>query len=170
MLQRMQLRLRRWRRRLWQIDRSGLAWPQKLAILAGRLCVAVPTCVGGVGRLLECNDALGYLEALHLPGGTATASILLAMLVLAHVLLGLCLAVGHYTQAAAAGLLGLLMLDSILPEVFVAGAAIPGGLRTLAGWPLAGALLALALCGAGPWSIDARRRRLRELGDSNVLA
>lgn len=152
------------------MDRSGLACPQKLAILAGRLCVAVPTCAGGVGRLLECNDALGYLESLPLPGGTATASILLAMLVLAHLLLGLCLAVGHYTQAASVCLLGLLMLDSMLPAVFVEGAVIPGGLRTLAGWPLAGALLVLASCGAGPWSIDARRRRLHQLGDSNVLA
>lgn len=170
MLQKFQFRLRRWRRRSWQIDRSGLTWPQKLAILIGRLCVALPTCAGGVGRLLECDDALGYLESLHFPGGTATASILLAMLILTHVLLGLCLAVGYNTQAAAACLLGLLILDSILPAVFLAGAAVPGGLRSLAGWPLAGALLVLAFCGAGPWSIDARRRRLREMGDSNVLA
>lgn len=132
--------------------------------------MAVPTCVSGVRRLLACNDAMEYLEALRPPGGTATASILLAMLVLAHLGLGLLLAAGHYTRAAAAVLLGLLLLDSILPEVLVAGAAVPGGLRTLAGWPLAGALLVLALCGGGPWSSDARRQRLRELGDSNVLA
>jgi uncharacterized membrane protein YphA (DoxX/SURF4 family) len=170
MLQLLRLRLRRWRRRLWQPDRSGLTSVQKLGILVGRLCLAIPACASGVGRLLSCAGPLDYLESLGLPGRTATASILLATLVLAHVLLGLCLALGHYTRGAAAALLMLLMLDSLLPEAMEAGAAIPGGLRTLAAWPFAGGLLVLLLCGGGPWSCDARRRRLRELGDSNVLA
>ncbi|MHA6644623.1 DoxX family protein [Mesorhizobium sp. A623] len=130
----------------------GSASSAPAVVLAGRVLLSILFIIAGYSKLTAISGTAGYFGSIGLPMPTATAVIV----GLVEFLGGLAILVGFKTRIAA-----------IVVAVFVLGATAVAHLdfsqagnalmlqKNLA---ITGGLLLLAILGAGPLSIDGRRR------------
>lgn len=121
-----------------------------LALLLGRILIAIPFVMGGINKIGGFAGTQKYMEAFGVPG------LLLPLVILLEIGAGLAVAVGFQTRLAAFALAGFTLLAGILFHgklsdpvqsiMFFKNVAMTGG------------MLALVAAGAGAWSLDGRRR------------
>lgn len=121
-----------------------------LALLVGRILIAIPFVMGGVNKISGFAGTQKYMEAFGVPG------LLLPLVILLEIGAGLAVAIGFQTRLAAFALAGFTLLagvlfhgklsDPVQAIMFFKNVAMTGG------------MLALVAAGAGAWSIDGRRR------------
>lgn len=121
-----------------------------LALLVGRILIAIPFVMGGINKIGGFAGTQKYMEAFGVPG------LLLPLVILLEIGAGLAVAVGFQTRLAAFALAGFTLLAGILFHgklsdpvqsiMFFKNVAMTGG------------MLALVAAGAGAWSLDGRRR------------
>ncbi len=132
--------------------------PANLALLAARLLLAYIFLSSGLSSLTNIDGAAGYFSSLGLPApqlaawatclfelaagvmmvvgiGTRTAAVALAAFCVAAAV------IGHYGQGGDDPMLVFMHQQALLKDIAIAGG-----------------LLALAVAGAGAWSVDAWRR------------
>jgi putative oxidoreductase len=128
----------------------GSAW----ALLVLRAVVGIVFVIHGGQKLFGFGLAgtAGFLGSLGVPLPTVAAAGVIAVELLG----GLALLLGAWTRLAAT-LLAVDMLVALLTVHLRGGFFVPEGIEFVL--TLFGACVALAGLGAGPWSIDAARRR-----------
>jgi putative oxidoreductase len=140
-----------------------MAWevfmPANAALLAARLLLAFLFLASGFSALRDMAGAAGYFSSLGLPA----PSFLAWVTCLFEVAAGGLIVLGLGTRATA-----MLLAAFSVAAGFIGHFGQGGGDATLAfmhsqalmkDMAIAGGFLALAVAGAGAWSVDARRRR-----------
>ncbi|TIW21694.1 MAG: DoxX family protein [Mesorhizobium sp.] len=135
---------------------SGTTSNSSVTILLGRILLAVIFLLSGFGKLTAIAGTAGYFGSLGLPLPTVTAVLVgliellggLAVLVgfqtriVGLLLAAFCVAaglIGHYGQGGDDAMLAFLHQQMLMKDIAIAGG-----------------FLALAMAGAGAWSIDGR--------------
>ncbi len=124
-------------------------WVGPLGLLA-RVMLAYVFFMEGVGKIVNYAAVIGYMQSHGVDGR------LLPLAILTEVLGSLFVLVGFRTRWAAVALSGFCVLAALL---FHTSGAYEETLELQKDVAIGGGLLALALLGPGPWSIDAWRKR-----------
>jgi putative oxidoreductase len=128
----------------------NITLPANPTLLAGRLILAIVFILAGWSKIGGFAGTQKYMESQGVPG------MLLPLVIAAELGLGLLVAVGYKTRLAAIGLAGFTLVAGLLfhfkpadpmqMTAFMKNIAITGG------------FIALAITGAGGWSLDARAK------------
>jgi putative oxidoreductase len=128
----------------------NITLPANPTLLAGRLMLAIVFILAGWSKIGGFAGTQKYMESQGVPG------MLLPLVIAAELGLGLLVAVGYKTRLAAIGLAGFTLVAGLLfhfkpadpmqMTAFMKNIAITGG------------FIALAITGAGGWSLDARAK------------
>jgi putative oxidoreductase len=124
-------------------------WAGPLGLLA-RAMLGYVFFVEGVGKVVNYNAVVGYMQSHGVDGR------LLPLAILTEVCGSLLVLVGFKTRWAAVALSGFCVFAALL---FHVGGGYDETLQLQKDIAIGGGFLALALFGPGPWSIDAWRRR-----------
>ena len=130
---------------------SGRAAASTLAgplLALARAMLAYLFLVEGVGKIGNYQEVVGYMQAAGVDGR------LLPLVILLELGGGLAILAGAATRASAIALCGFCLLTAM---IFHRGP--DQAIQLQKNVAIAGGFLALAVVGAGPWSIDAWRRR-----------
>jgi putative oxidoreductase len=127
-------------------------WAGPLGLLA-RAMLAYVFFVEGVGKIAYYTDVVGYMQSNGVDGW------LLPLAIVTEIGGSLLVLAGFKTRWAAVALSGFCVLAAVL---FHRGGGAEETLQLQKDIAIGGGFLALALLGAGPWSIDAWRGRARE--------
>lgn len=120
-----------------------------LALLVGRVLIAVPFVLGGYNKIIGYAGTQKYMEAFGVPG------ILLPLVILLELVGGLAVAIGFQTRLLALALAGFTLAAGVL---FHGKLADPvQGIMFFKNVAMAGGMLALFAAGAGAWSVDGRK-------------
>lgn len=128
-----------------------------LAAPAGRAALALIFILSGVQKIGGYAATQGYMEFMGVPGG------LLPLVIAVELGAGVALLLGWQARIAAFLLAGFSVLSGLIfhlvpsfgLEGMAAQAETIGFLKNVS---IAGGLLVVTALGAGPWSLDARRR------------
>ncbi len=128
-----------------------------LAAPAGRAALALIFILSGVQKIGGYAATQGYMEFMGVPGG------LLPLVIAVELGAGIALLLGWQARIAAFLLAGFSVLSGLIfhlvpsfgLEGMAAQAETIGFLKNVS---IAGGLLVVTALGAGPWSLDARRR------------
>ena len=120
-------------------------------LLAARLALAALFVVAGFGKLGNVEGFAGYMASGGIPAALAWPVILF------EIGFGLALATGFQTRLAALGLAAFCVASGLLYH-FVPGDQMQMN-NFLKNIGLAGGYVALAIAGAGAWSVDAKLGR-----------
>jgi putative oxidoreductase len=121
-----------------------------LALLAGRVLIAIPFLLGGYNKIGGFAGTQKYMEAFGVPG------ILLPLVILFEIGAGLLLVAGFQTRLTALALAGFTLVAGMLFHGKIADPV--QGIMFFKNVAMAGGMLALFVAGAGAYSVDARRR------------
>ena len=133
---------------------------RNLADLTGRVLISAMFLISGLGKITGYAGTQAYMESAGVPGA------LLPLVIALEVLGALAVIVGYRTRLAAAALAGF----TILAGVMFHGSSDPmQRIMLLKNLAVAGGFLFLVARGAGAWSLDARRERLRSPVDPVVV-
>lgn len=121
-----------------------------LFLLLARIGLALIFVLSGWGKLSDYTGTVGYMEAMGVSGG------LLPLVIFAELGGGLAVLLGFQTRLAALGLAVFSILTAVLFHVGGADAATQyqNSIHFMKNIAMAGGFLALALLGAGRFSID----------------
>ncbi|MCZ8184416.1 MAG: DoxX family protein [Beijerinckiaceae bacterium] len=121
-----------------------------LALLAGRVLVAIPFVLGGYNKIGGFAGTQKYMEAFGVPG------MLLPLVIALELGAGLLLIIGYQTRLAALALAGFTLVAGVL---FHGKLSDPmQAILFFKNIAMAGGMLAIFAAGAGAYSLDARRR------------
>ncbi|MGB8816733.1 MAG: DoxX family protein [Rhizobiaceae bacterium] len=120
-----------------------------LALLS-RILLSAVFIPAGISKLADIGGTAGYIASAGIPG----SSVLAWLAAIFEVVAGLCILVGFQTKYAAFALAAFCIFTAF---VFHGGADPVQQIMMFKNIGLAGGFLALAVAGAGAWSIDARR-------------
>lgn len=119
--------------------------------LAGRLLLAFMFIYSGLGKITGYEGSAQYMQQAGVPG------LLLPLVIVVELVGGLAIAVGWRTRLAASLLAGFSILAALL---FHAKFDDPAQqIQFMKNLTIAGGFLLLVVHGAGPLSLDGRRRR-----------
>jgi putative oxidoreductase len=121
----------------------------KMAELAGRAFLALIFLLSGLGKIGGYAGTQAYMDAAGVPGK------LLPLVIALEVGGALAVLAGWQTRYAALALAGFSLLAAVLFHANLADQVQM--IMFLKNIAIAGGLLLLAVHGAGPWSLDARR-------------
>jgi putative oxidoreductase len=127
-------------------------------VLAARVLLALIFITSGWAKLVGIEGTAGYITSVGLPAATALAVGAGAFELAA----GLALAVGFQARWAALGLGVFTLLASLLFHAYwsvPADQLVMQKLMFMKNLAIAGGMFFVAVYGAGPWSVDARRTR-----------
>lgn len=131
---------------------------QHLALLVGRLLLAFLFLPAGIAKLNGFAGTVGYITSVGLPMPQVAAALALVVEIGG----GVALILGLYTRWAA---LALALFTLVASFVFHAYWAAPADAQAMVqllfnkNIAVVGGLFILAACGAGAWSLDAKRAR-----------
>ena len=123
----------------------------KLADFVGRVLLAILFLVAGAGKIAGYAGTLTYMHSQGVPGA------LLPLVIVTEIGGGLLIVVGLWTRVAAVLLAGFTLLAALVFHTNFSDQVQQ--IMFLKDLSIAGAFLLLVANGAGPWSLDARRRR-----------
>lgn len=121
-----------------------------LALLAGRVLIAIPFLLGGYNKIGGYAGTQKYMEAFGVPG------ILLPLVILFELGAGLLLVAGFQTRLTALALAGFTLVAGVIFHGKIGDPV--QGIMFFKNVAMAGGMLALFVAGAGAHSVDARRR------------
>lgn len=130
---------------------------QNVFTLAARLLFVFLFLPAGISKLTGFAGTVGYIASVGLP----FASLGAVVAIVVEVLGGVALLVGLRTRAAAVVLAGFTLAASVFFHAYWSMPADQAAVQQLLftkNLAVVGGLLALAVSGAGQWSIDARRK------------
>ena len=123
-----------------------------LQLLVGRVLMSIIFLLSGFGKLGAVEGTAGYMASMGVPAADITVWLVIALEILG----GIAILVGFFTRYAAWALAAFCVASGYLghyqPEDQMQMISF---MKNLA---MAGGFLALAVAGAGSFSIDARRR------------
>lgn len=120
-----------------------------LALLLGRILIAIPFVMGGINKIGGYAGTQKYMEAFGVPG------LLLPAVIALEIGAGLAVAVGFQTRLAALALAGFTLAAGVL---FHGKLSDPmQAILFFKNVAMAGGMLALFAAGPGAWSVDGRK-------------
>lgn len=131
---------------------------QNLALLVGRLLLAYLFLPAGIAKLTGFAGTVGYITSVGLPMPQVAAALALVVEIGG----GIALILGLCTRWAALALGLFTLVASFLFHAYWAAPADAQAMVQLLfnkNIAVAGGLFILAACGAGAWSVDAKRGR-----------
>jgi putative oxidoreductase len=128
---------------------------ENTADLAGRILIAVMFLIAGLGKISGYAGTQGYMESMGVPGA------LLPLVIALEVLGAVAIIVGYRARLVAAALAGFTLASGL---IFHGGDDQTQQILLMKNLAIAGGFLFLVARGAGDWSLDARRERLRKPG------
>lgn len=131
---------------------------QNLALLAGRLLLAFLFLPAGIAKLTGFAGTVGYITSVGLPMPQVAAALALVVEIGG----GIALTLGLCTRWAALALALFTLVASFFFHAYWAAPADAQAMVQLLfnkNVAVAGGLFILAACGAGAWSVDARRAK-----------
>ncbi|ODT29707.1 MAG: hypothetical protein ABS35_08000 [Kaistia sp. SCN 65-12] len=131
---------------------SGTASSASAVVLAARVLLSILFIVAGYGKLTAIGGTAGFFGSIGLPMPTATAVIV----GLVELVGGLAVLVGFKTRIAAVVLAFFVLAATAIAHLDFSQAG--NALMTQKNLAITGGFLLLAVLGAGPLSIDGRRR------------
>ncbi len=131
---------------------SGTASSASAVVLAARVLLSILFIVAGYGKLTAIGGTAGFFGSIGLPMPTATAVIV----GLVELVGGLAVLVGFKTRIAAVVLALFVLAATAIAHLDFSQAG--NVLMTQKNLAITGGFLLLAVLGAGPLSIDGRRR------------
>jgi putative oxidoreductase len=124
---------------------------ERIAELVGRILLSHIFLLSGLTKIADYSGTQGYMEAFGVPGS------LLPLVIVTEIFGGLSVLLGWKARWGALALAGFSLLAAYFFHMdFSDQAQTINFMKNLA---IAGGMLVLAARGAGPWSVDARKRR-----------
>ena len=123
---------------------------QSLAAPTGRLLISLVFLLSGINKLSSFAGTQAYMESAGVPGA------MLPIVIAVEILGGLAVILGWHTRVAAFALAGFSLLSALMFHTdFGDQVQMIMFMKNLG---LAGGFLMIVAMGAGPWSIDNRKR------------